>query len=166
MNGALSAPRGCQWWGGGSGARARKETAAFIGEHKAVGGASLHANATRSRCGLRHGRSTAQRGRRRVASARQWRKAVPPPDQWEGSRGLSRGPPTSCTGGAGRGAIPTGRGPASACAYGRYGGMPTRPGASSAATSCARGALALKQINVALFDCLFLPIFELKCSKC
>jgi hypothetical protein len=101
-----------------------------------------------------------------AASARQWRKAVPPPDQWEGSRGLSRGPPTSCTGGAGRGAIPTGRGPASACAYGWYGGMPTRPGASSAATSCARGALALKQINVALFDCLFLPIFELKCSKC
>jgi hypothetical protein len=40
--------------------------------------------------------------------------------------------------------------------------QPTWPGASSAATSCARGALALKQFNVALFDCLFLMIFEQK----
>jgi hypothetical protein len=46
--------------------------------------------------------------------------------------------------------------------YGRYDGMAMRPGASSAATSCARGALALKQFNVALFDCLFLTIFEQK----
>jgi hypothetical protein len=76
-----------------------------------------------------------------------------------------RGAPTSCTGADERGALTAGRGPASACVYGRYGGMPTRPGASSATTSCAQGTLALKQFNVALFDCLFLTIFELKCSK-
>jgi hypothetical protein len=40
--------------------------------------------------------------------------------------------------------------------YGWYGGTPTRPGASSAATSRARGALALAQFKVALFDQDFL----------
>jgi hypothetical protein len=79
---------------------------------------------------------------------------------WQG------GAPTSCTGADERDALTNRRGPASACVYNRYGGMPTRPGASSAATSCAQGALALKQFNVALFACLFLTICELKCSKC
>jgi hypothetical protein len=66
--------------------------------------------------------------------ARQFRR----PADGEVPRGLAEGPPTSRTGADGSGAPTAGHGPASACAYDRYDGMTTRPGASSAATSCAR----------------------------
>jgi hypothetical protein len=61
-------------------------------------------------------------GRRDVASA-------------QAPRGSAGDPQTSRTGVNERGARIVGHGPASACVYGRYSDMPTRPGASSAATS-------------------------------
>jgi hypothetical protein len=67
-------------------------------------------------------------------------------------RGSAKDPQTSCTGTKEHGARTAGRGPASACVYDRYGGTPTRQGASSVAMSRAWGALALAQFKVALFD--------------
>jgi hypothetical protein len=54
-----------------------------------------------------------------------------------------------------------GRRPASAFVYGEYGGRPTWLGATSRACSCSRA----NHFNVTLFDCWFLKILQLKCSK-
>jgi hypothetical protein len=125
------------------GAGTRRGGGAFHSWAQGGGGASLCAKATKLWCGPRHAgvqrkgaatcggrRPMAALGRRGVASAHT-------------PRGLAKNPHTSRTGTKEHGARTAERGPASACVYGRYGGTPKRPGASSAATSRARGALAL-----------------------
>jgi hypothetical protein len=135
------------------GARARREGGGFYSWAQGGGGASLCAKATKPWCGLRHAgvrwkgggdrRPMAALGRRGVAGT-------------HAPRGSAKDPQTSRTGTKEQGARTTGRRPASACVYGRHGGTPTRPGASSAGTLRARGALALAQFKVALFDQAFL----------
>jgi hypothetical protein len=124
------------------GARARRGGGGFYSWAQGGGGASLCAKATKLWCGLRHGWSTVERGWRPWANGGAWAA-------WRGQHTrttwLGQGPQTSRTGTKEQGARTTRRRPASACVYGWHGGTPTRPGASSAGTLRARGALALAQ---------------------
>jgi hypothetical protein len=142
--------RSCQWRTGDGSVLVRgEEAAAFIVGRKAVG--VLPCAPRQPSCGVGCGMAgvrwkgggdrgpMAALGRRGVAST-------------HAPRGSAKDPQTSRTGTKEQGARTTGRRPASACVYGRHGGTPTRPGASSAGTLRARGALALAQFKVALFD--------------
>jgi hypothetical protein len=140
--------RSYQWRAGNSSGLARGEVATtFIAGRKAVG--VLPCAPRQPSCGVGHcmagvrrkGAATCSSRRPMAALGRRGVAIAHAP------RGSAKDPQTSRTGTKEHGARTARCGPALSCMYGRYGGTPTRPGASSAATSHARGALALAQFQ-------------------